>query len=280
MAFTIKQNKLLIDDEAVKFVKSTFTGGAFASTPKILVMHFTYGASARSSAEWFRNPSNPGSSAHIVVDRDGKVLQCVDFKTVAWHAGKSRLGNLVGLNKFSIGIEMANWGYLKRSRNKWTSYTGAKIADPVLATHKNGNPEGSNAHIGWEPYSEEQFLSAVDIARALVKTYGIQQIVGHDDIAPGRKWDPGPAFDMIRFKARVFGDRDNNGDSLWLVAVQSGLNLRSGPGTQFESLETLPKGTKLDMIEKNGNWASVSVMNNDGEPRATGWVHNRYLAEA
>jgi N-acetylmuramoyl-L-alanine amidase len=280
MSVTIKQHKLFVEDEAVKFVRSSFTGGAFAATPKILVMHFTYGATARSSAEWFRDPANPGSSAHIVVDRDGKILQCVDFKTVAWHAGKSRLGDLVGLNKFSFGIEMANWGYLRRSGDKWVSYAGTKVADPVLAVHKNGNPDGSRSAIGWEPYSEEQFLSAVDVARALVKTYGIKQIVGHEDIAPGRKWDPGPAFDMVRFKGRVFGDRENDGDGLWLVAVQSGLNLRSGPGTEFASLENLPKGTKVDMIEKNGHWASVSVMDKNGDPRATGWVHSRYLADA
>jgi N-acetylmuramoyl-L-alanine amidase len=109
MGFTIKNHKLLWDNKAVEFIKSASIGAALPNPTRILVMHFTYGASARSSAEWFRNPANPGSSAHVVVDRNGSVIQCVPFDTIAWHARKSRWKELVGLNNHALSIEMANW---------------------------------------------------------------------------------------------------------------------------------------------------------------------------
>lgn len=203
--YSIDGGRLLADGRAVEMIPSPYVSGRFAAPPPILVMHFTYGASARSSAEWFRAAENKGSSAHVVIERDGATLQCVPFDVVAWHAGGSSWKGKTNLNRTSIGIEMANWGYLKRKGDGWASYTGAPIADPVIAVHRNGNPDGSRSPIGWEPYPEAQFAAAVAIARALVAAYGITEIVGHDDIAPDRKWDPGPAFDMARFRAAVFG---------------------------------------------------------------------------
>ncbi len=285
MAFTIAGGLLRKDGQKVELIKSIFTSGTFAATPSIAVIHFTAGASARSSAEWFRNRDNPGSSAHVVVDRDGSVVQCVAFDTVAQHAGKSRWRDLagrdlVGLNRFSFGIELANWGDLRRAGAGWASHTGVAIADPVLAVHRNGNPDGSRNPIGWEPFPAPQVETAAGIVRALVASFGVNELVGHDDISPVRKSDPGPAFDMARFRARVFGGRADDGDVLVKVAVASGLNLRSGPGTQFAAMELLPQNTQLAPIERDGNWLEVNVLNAAGAPRATGWVHGGFTAPA
>lgn len=279
MAFSIRKNKLLDGGTPVEFIKSPFTGGALNPVPKVIVIHFTYGASARSSANWFKASGNPGSSAHVVVDRDGSVIQCVDLNVVAWHAGKSRLRTMVGMNQHAVGIELANWGYLQPGGNGWKSYTGVPIVDPVLAVHKNGNPDGSTHPIGWEPYPAAQVASAVGIAQALVATYAMDEIVGHDDISPLRKWDPGPAFDMRRFRDTVFGGRADNGDGHMRVAVDEGLNLRRGPGTAFDTVRVLPVDTVVDPIRRDGVWMEVSVMNAAGAPSATGWVHARYLAD-
>lgn len=203
--YSIAGGRLLADGRAVEMIPSPYVSGRFAAAPTILVMHFTYGASASSSAEWFRSSENKGSSAHVVIERDGATLQCVPFDVVAWHAGTSSWKGKTALNRSAVGIEMANWGYLERKGAGWASYTGVPIADPVIAVHRNGNPDGSRSPIGWEPYPEAQFAAAVAIARALVAAYGITEIVGHDDIAPDRKWDPGPAFDMERFRREVFG---------------------------------------------------------------------------
>lgn len=277
--YSIDGGRLLADGRAVEMIPSPYVSGRFAAPPPILVMHFTYGASARSSAEWFRAAENKGSSAHVVIERDGATLQCVPFDVVAWHAGGSSWKGKTNLNRTSIGIEMANWGYLKRKGDGWASYTGAPIADPVIAVHRNGNPDGSRSPIGWEPYPEAQMRALLGVARALVAGYGITEIVGHDDIAPTRKSDPGPAFDMARFRAAVLGSgRDQDGAPTATVRPTDGLNLRSGPGTGFSILELLAAGTVVRPVERDGRWLSVEVLDGEGRPRRTGWVNGAYVA--
>lgn len=278
MGYKVDSDRVSKDGKRVEMIASPYIGGVFASTPKIIVMHFTYGSTARSSAEWFRSKNNPGSSAHVVIDRDGTVLQCVSLDHVAWHAGKSRWRDLIGLNQHAFGIELANWGYLRRSQGGgWSSYTGVPIADPFLAVHRNGNPDGSTSAIGWEPYPAAQIEAAVAVARALQAAFGIDEIVGHDDIAPTRKWDPGPAFDMTRFRAAVFGGRGQDDSPALHVAVAGGLNLRAGPGTQFDVIRQLANGTALTPISQSGLWLEVSVLDPSNHPLATGWVHGHYI---
>lgn len=275
--WTISNGVLHRNGSAVEQMKSSNTSGSFKATPKIVVMHYTAGSSARSSAEWFRSPQNKGSSAHVVIERDGTIIQCVDFRKVAWHAGKSRWRDIVGLNRHSIGIELANFGWLRPSGNQWVTFTGKPIANPFLARHRNGNPDGSTHPIGWEPFPEEQFEAARGLVEALMAEYGIDEIVGHDDIAPIRKIDPGPAFDMNRFRTCLLDPRKDNGDSIGVVAASSGLNLRTGPGTNFAAIVTLKDKTKVQLLGQEGNWLEVSSLDSKGKPDKTGWVHKAYV---
>lgn len=281
MGFTINDSgRLLRDGRQVELIaaRPSHTGGNFARTPKVIVMHFTFGGSGRSSADWFRDPNNQGkSSAHVVIDRDGTVLQCVSFEVIAHHAGRSEWKGTVGMNSHSFGIELANWGNLKRGANGWVSWTGVQIADPEMAVHKNGNPDGSVTPIGWERYREAQIEAAEGVAKAIIAKYGCDEIIGHDDISRGRKWDPGPAFDMGSFRARVLEDMADDGDNTLRVTVVEGLNLRKGPGTSFDVLELLPAGTALRPVERNGSWILVNVLNNAGVARRTGWVHSAFV---
>jgi N-acetylmuramoyl-L-alanine amidase len=278
MAFTINANQLRQDGKPVLSLPSPYIGGALPSPTRCLVMHFTYGASALSSAKWFQSQDNPGSSAHLVIDRDGSVIQCVRFDKVAWHAGKSTWRGISGLNQHAIGIELANWGPLHQAGSEWKSHTGVTVAHPHMARHKNGNPHGEKGPIGWEPYPPVQFETAVEVARLLVKSHGVEEIVGHDDISPDRKCDPGPAFDMARFRSLVFGGRADDGGTSLRVDVAEGLNLRTGPGTTFPVARLLPAGTLVEPIERDGRWLGVSVLNAQGQPSQTGWVHEHYLS--
>ena len=277
--WTIDNNGTLkLNETPVEQIKSNNTSGPFGATPKIAVIHFTAGGTARSSAEWFRHPGNTGSSAHVVIERDGTVIQCVSFKKVAWHAGKSRWRDLVGLNRHSFGIELANWGALRPSGGGWVTSTGKSIADPFIGVHRNGNPDGSTRPIGWEPYPQEQVEAAAGVVGALAAAYGVNEIVGHDDIAPVRKSDPGPAFSMTRFRQQVLNPRRDDGDNIGMVAVASGLNLRTGPGTGHPVITALPKGTKLQLLSAQGNWLEVSQLDAGGHPVLTGWVHGQYVS--
>lgn len=278
MSIQVKNHRLYNDGKAVDLVSSPYISAGLADPVRIVVMHFTYGGSAASSAEWFRSKQNPGSSAHAVIERDGSLIQCVTFDKVAWHAGKSEWNGIVGLNRHSFGIELANWGYLRSVGGAWQTYTDKRISEPFLAVHKGGNPDGSNSPIGWEPYPEAQVQAAAELVRALVAAYGINEIVGHDDISPTRKWDPGPAFDMVRFRALVFGGRKSDEGTALSVTVQAGLNLRAGPSTADQVLVILPFGARLKPIEARGHWLSVSVLDAQGAPTRTGWVHSGYVS--
>lgn len=105
-------------------------------------------------------------SAHVLVRRDGELVQCVPFGARAWHAGASSYQGRAACNDFSIGIEL------------------------------EGTDDG--------PYTEAQYQRAAGLVRALCAAYPAlspARVVGHSDVAPGRKTDPGAAFDWPRLRA-------------------------------------------------------------------------------
>ncbi len=285
MSISINNNHRLVrNGSLVERIASpaSHTNGAFANTPSIAVIHFTFGSSGRSSANWFKDPANTAkSSAQVVVDRDGSVIQCVDFNVGANHAGASTWQGMNGLNNKSWGIELANWGYLTQSGSNWRSWTGETINNPVLARHKNGRrPEWPNGPIGWEPFSLAQIATAIEVVRAIKDKYGLAQIIGHDDISVGRKWDPGPAFDMQSFREAVFEGAASQGGNVLVVNSAEGLNLRRGPGTEFDVLVELANGTRVAPLEFDGNWVFVNVLGVGDVPQRSGWLRRSFLVDA
>lgn len=102
-------------------------------------------------------------SAHLLVRRDGEIVQFVPFTRRAWHAGDSTFRGRTTCNDYSIGIEL----------------------------------EGEDE----TPYSDEQYAVLAGVIRAISAAYPQitgREIAAHSDIAPGRKTDPGPAFDWLR----------------------------------------------------------------------------------
>lgn len=100
-------------------------------------------------------------SAHFFIRRHGEIIQFVPCGKRAWHAGVSQWRGRERCNDFSIGIEL----------------------------------EGADT----EQYTAAQYASLVRLTRRLRRAYPIRDIVGHSDIAPGRKTDPGPHFDWSRY---------------------------------------------------------------------------------
>jgi AmpD protein len=101
-------------------------------------------------------------SAHFLVRRDGALLQFVPCVKRAWHAGVSSWRGRSRCNDFSIGIELEG-------------------ADDI-------------------PFETAQYETLASVTRAVQSAYPIVEILGHDDIAPGRKTDPGPSFDWPRYR--------------------------------------------------------------------------------
>lgn len=165
-------------------------------------MHYTAGAKADGAISWFRNPE-ANASAHLVIDRDGAITQMVDFNRVAWHAGKSAYSGLEGINGYSIGIEIANAGKLSKGGDgKWRNWADNAVADSevVVATHKNEAHEA-----GWHRFTSQQIQASIEVGIALRDKYKLIEVLGHDDIAPKRKVDPGPAFPMLSVASKIMG---------------------------------------------------------------------------
>lgn len=185
-------------------VRRGIPGGNPMPTRRFLVIHFTGGWSGASAVDFWKTHAAKGANAHIVIDRDGSVIQCRAFNWTAGHAGVSKWKDpktgiwYKGLNSCSIGIELANCGDLTRATYPATmpsEWAGQPI--PRLnARHKNGGPIKE-----WEKYDHRQLDTLQDVSKLLVERYKLDDVVGHDDIAPDRKNDPGPAFPMNQFRA-------------------------------------------------------------------------------
>jgi AmpD protein len=107
-------------------------------------------------------------SSHVVIERDGAVTQYVRFTERAWHAGKSSYEGREACNDFSVGVEL----------------------------------EGTDTL----PYEAAQYTALAQVVAALCTAYprlSPDRLVGHSDIAPGRKTDPGPAFDWPRARRLI-----------------------------------------------------------------------------
>lgn len=201
--FTISNHKLQSDGKDIAFEQSP-NGGA-ALVPTYLIIHYTAGTTAKGAIDWFKNPAAE-ASAHLVLDRDGSVTQMMSFNKVAWHAGKSSWQGLIGFNRHSIGIEVVNAGKLHRNgAGKWVNWAGNVIKDQdvIIAKHKN-----ETAEAGWHAYTDVQLERVVEIGIALRQKYKLIDVLGHDDIAPVRKIDPGPAFPMISVQSKIMGRTD------------------------------------------------------------------------
>ena len=155
----------------------------------MIVLHYTAGSSALSSAHYLAR-KDTDSSAHLVIARDGGIIQLLPFDTIAWHAGQSEYAGRTNLNRYSIGIEMDNAGELHRREGKFYSWFNQEyMPNEVYTNCKNGR-----AHY-WHKYTEAQYQTVHGICGLLINTYPIRYILGHSEITR-RKLDPGPAFPM------------------------------------------------------------------------------------
>lgn len=268
---------LLVDNnnKPVTFKLTPNKGGKY--TPQYLVMHYTAATEGRGSISWFMN-KEAQASAHLLIDRDGTITQFAPFNIVTWHAGASQWNGINGLNKHSIGIELVNGGKLARTGNAWICRVDNKTvpdSDVIIARHKN-----ESADNGWQAYTDIQMQVAMEVATLLYKHYTLKDVLGHEDIAPHRKSDPGPAFPMSSFRSKVMGRKE---DAPELYRTTTNVNIRSGPGTQFSTLTTqpLPKNVQVQLLKRAGTWSFVEVLDTVQELNdLEGWISSKFLVPA
>lgn len=237
--------------------------------PQYLVMHYTAGSSAKSSVDWLCDPQAK-ASAHLVVGRAGEIIQLAPFNVVTWHAGISHWAGLTGMNNFSIGIEIDNAGVLKNLGDRFESDFGKVYLrnEVVLARHKHRSVEQA-----WHAYTEAQIARAYELAELLFAHYGLKEVLGHEDIARGRKSDPGPAFPLGSLAARVAGRMED--DFPRYTVTSTSLNIRSGPDAAAPPVApALKRGTEVALLEPGERWSRVEVV---GKGDIEGWVFNAHL---
>ena len=183
--FEVRDGLLFIDGEPCEIqpTKKTIRGRI---DPRYVVLHYTGGTNFRKSVELLAYGKRKASS-HFVVGRGGEVCQISKTHKGTWHAGKSKWGGLVGMNRYSVGIEIVNAGYLKEVNGTFRTWYDAVI--PESQVHfVDGKP--------WHAYTDEQIAAVVELCGALKDAHsmGEEYIVRHSDIAPRRKVDPGKAF--------------------------------------------------------------------------------------
>lgn len=251
MAYKIKNHKL----EGVDYVASPNTSGKFrAKLPDSIIIHYTAGGSLQGAVSTL-TARNSKASAHVVVGRDGKIVQLVPFDTVAWHAGVSSYGGRSYYNQYSIGIEIDNAGELKPSGSGYLSWFNKRYgADEVVqAVHRNQTGPSY-----WHVFTEEQIETVQELCETLMGTYDIKEILGHEEIAPGRKTDPGPAFPLDKLRERLLGEGRSAGAAEELPVRYAVNAVPFGKEVQ-EFLNTFP-GIKLKADGVPGRRTSDAFM--------------------
>ena len=162
--------------------------------PDMIVLHYTAGGNAMSSAHYLAR-NDTSVSAHLVVARSGRVIQLLPFNVRAWHAGMSEYEGRKQLNDFSVGIEIDNAGRLHRRGNSFFSWFNREYPPgEVFTTVENGHAAY------YHGYTREQIERVAEICALLKARYLIRRLLRHSDITV-RKTDPGPAFPFDEVKS-------------------------------------------------------------------------------
>jgi N-acetylmuramoyl-L-alanine amidase len=132
-----------------------------ASTPDMIVLHYTGMESGAAAEAWLCNPASEVSS-HYLVHEDGRIVQMVRESDRAWHAGKGSWHGRTDINSCSVGIEIVNPGHA----------------------------------FGYKNFPKKQVAAVIGLCRGVMARHAIrpERVLAHSDIAPGRKVDPGEKF--------------------------------------------------------------------------------------
>lgn len=273
-------NHKLEDEKVDHSYPTSKTSGEFANgLPDTIVIHYTAGRDAISAVRTLTKPSIK-ASAHLVVGRDLKIYQLAPFNAITWHAGKSNWKTRSRLNNYSIGIEIDNAGRLELVLDgeyiSWFKKSYRK-QDVVQARHRNETKLSF-----WHRYTEDQIGVVFEICESLMDAYPIHTIVGHEEISPGRKIDPGPAFPLDKLRERMlYADRKSDELSDDEISDEPAftegfvkanqLNIRHKPSLQSGRVTApLQKGTRVKIIDQKGDWLKVKV-------EAEGWVSGKWI---
>lgn len=223
------KNHILYDEDGRVPYKQSPNHGGVI-TPTYGIIHYDASPNETGAISWMISPQSK-VSAHLHITRSGKVTQLLALNVRGYHAGESSWKGINGMNSHSIGIELQN--------------------------------------TGTQEYTDIQIRVLVEVVKALNETYPIKEWIGHNDVSPGRKIDPGQQFPWMWF-------REETGEKIKdMRHTTSDLNMRVGAGTQYSKITVLPKGTEVQVLSTDKGWSLIFVPNS----KQTGYVSNQYLTK-
>lgn len=172
----------------------------------LIVLHYTAGGELSPTVKYLAEPNPAGASAHYVVGRTEAegIVQLVNLDDVAYHAGDSHYPDLKGVVKdgvsfSSVGIEICNWGPLTPQANgSFQNCYKQKYFGLTVKIEENY----------WEPFTDYQYEAVAALCKIIMAKFPLitlDRIIGHSDVSPGRKIDPGPAWDWEMFRKQLTG---------------------------------------------------------------------------
>lgn len=203
MALRIVEDRLEGDSTiSVKNISAPFYG---TIRPEILVIHYgvVHDLPSLVAAQKAR-----GYWAHLSIDGSAEigahVVQSLPFFARGSHAGASSYRGRDSVSSFSIGLEIANPGPLiERGGRLFTVYGKEWPREQAIEIRHRLPTPPEWTH--WATYSDQEIGICVEICNLLRDELGIRDVVGHDEISPDRKRDPGPAFPIDWLRERTFG---------------------------------------------------------------------------
>lgn len=266
---------------------------------KYIVVHYTAGSSYENDVKTLSTSTSSQVSCHIVISREGKITQIGNFDDRQWHAGQSEWKGTKSLNAHSIGIELTNPGFLTPTADPdiYTAHFGKNysLSKDKLVLAKNKNV--GSATYGWLPYTPEQIAALELVVSTLNSTYrSIEEVVGHEQISPGRKVDPGIGIILShellnKLNGKGSGEASNAPEPpkntihvdvgnlppdaakevvdkakpvddgiKWVkrrVIAQNGLRIRATRSTSGTILGSLPYNTKIETLWQPSGWLQL-----------------------
>ena len=198
-----------------------------------LILHYTGMETGEAALERMRNP-DAKVSAHYMVEEDGRIFQLVDEERRAWHAGVSEWQGETNINSNSIGIEIVNGG------------------------HDHPNADGT-----LPPFPDVQIIAVIALCKDIESRHGKLTLLGHSDIAPARKIDPGEHFPWYGLAAAGLG--------FWPDIQNDDRRVLFEPGSRDRGVAILQRG-----LAHIGYGARVSGVMDEATVKIVEAVQRRY----
>jgi len=192
----------MFDSSNIPFRQSVNYRPERHQTCSLIVLHYTASGALEPTVDYLCKTNPAKASAHYVVGRTAAegVAQLVNLDDVAYHAGESHYPDAKGVTKdgvsfFSVGIEICNWGPLTLDPDGYF--------ENCYRQRVTGRPAIKIGDGWWEKFTDFQYAAVAELCRLIMAKFPlitVERIVGHSDVSPGRKIDPGPAWDWDRFR--------------------------------------------------------------------------------